>query len=471
MILADKKRDKMEDIESKNWQDSGKTQHPITAKGDVRYWQDRVYKAKSVRADGVIESPQYFVRFHRHGKRMAIGLLTENRREAAERARERYRYLSLNGWEMFLAKYRTGSSKAPEDSPDGASEPKVILTVGDYLAAARDQSELGATTLESYAKPFRQVVADIAGIRGSKKRFDYQSGGHQKWLQKVHAVPLTEITPDKIRAWRKKRLDRAGADQQAQRRALVTANAALRRARAAFSHRNVIEKLRGVQLPPVLPFDGVEIERTTTKFYGCGVDPRGLLRQAIDQLSEPNLMAFLLLLTLGLRRREADLAEWSSFDFEKRTFRVMPTQWYRLKTIEAAAVLPVEPEILALFKGWHAKAKGTFILESKRRPKAVAYQYYRFDFDPLLDWLRTKGVQGSKPIHNLRKLYGSLLSDLHGIHVASAGLRHADIRTTSEFYSDHTVKLTPGFGSVISVASVVPFAQGAKPKIAKRPSK
>jgi integrase len=455
----------MAHVESRNWQDIGKTSRPVTARGDVRYWQDRVFKARSVRAGGVIESPKYLVRFYRHGLRKTIGLETENRREAAERARERYQYLVTNGWDLFLAKYQAQRPEQPSDSP---SAPKVILTVGDYLTAAREQSELGAETLETYAKRFRPVVADIARIRGDKRRFDYQSGGYQKWLDRVHAVPLADITPDKIRAWRKKRLDRAGADKLAPRRALVTANSVLRQARALFSRRNVIAKLHGVELPAILPFDGVEIERTTTKFYGCGVDPRALLRQAIDELSQANLAAFLLLLTLGLRRREADLAEWTSFDFQARTFQIKPTKWYALKTHESAATLPVEPEILALFKGWHAKAEGPFILESERPPKAVAYQYYRFDFDPLLDWLRAKGVQGNKPLHALRKLYGSMLSDVHGIHVASAALRHADIRTTSEFYADRSVRVTPGFGAVISGASVVPFEQASSRMGAKR---
>jgi hypothetical protein len=31
-----------------------------------------------------------------------------------------------------------------------------------------------------------------------------------------------------------------------------------------------------------------------------------------------------------------------------------------------------------------------------------------------------------------------------GLHAASSGLRHADIRTTSAFYADRRVKVTPG---------------------------
>ena len=139
----------------------------------------------------------------------------------------------------------------------------------------------------------------------------------------------------------------------------------------------------------------------------------------------------------------------------------MPTRWYQLKTNESAAVLPVEPEILALFRGWRAIAKSDFVIESAREPKAVDYQWYRCEsvFAYLLSWLKGKGVQGIKPFHALRKLYGSVLAERHGIHAASSGLRHADIRTTAEFYADRTVKLTAGFGSALSSsgAGVLPF--------------
>jgi integrase len=117
--------------------------------------------------------------------------------------------------------------------------------------------------------------------------------------------------------------------------------------------------------------------RTDTKFYGCGVEPRQLLRDAVDELGAEHaeeLKAFLLGLVLGLRRREADLLEWESFDFEAATLRVMPTRWHTLKTNESAAVLPVEPEILAFFRAWRAKANSGFVIESDREPKAVTYQ-------------------------------------------------------------------------------------------------
>jgi integrase len=423
---------------------------PVTGKGDIRYWRKRVRKTGS--------NAFYSVPLQHAGRRMELSLGTPNQIEAAARAKERYLFLIGNGWDAFLAKYR-----AKETGPAAGT-----LTVGKYLEAVRVSAELEPGTIEGYAKRFRKIVADIANINGTKARHDYRKGGFHEWLEAVHAVRLATITPDKIREWKKRFIDSAGKNELKRRSRTVSCNSMLRQARSLFSRRNVLDKLQ-IQLPAPLPFDGVSVEkRTDTKFYGCGVDPRELLRDAVVELGtdRPELYkAFLLALAIGLRRREADLLEWNSFDFAAGTIRIQPTKWYQLKTNESAAVLPLEPEIALVFRGWRARATSEFVLESPRLPKSVSYQWYRCQeiFDDLLAWLRSKGVQGQKPFHNLRKLFGSAVAELHGIHVASASLRHADISTTTQFYSDRTVKLTAGFGSVLSAPAVTPFPSSVPP--------
>lgn len=422
-------------------------------------------------------SPHYAVRLSHFGRRMALTLGTANQDQAAELAREMYVYLRANGWPAFLAKYRSTEEAGLPEAPIPVK--KSGITVGEFLAAAREESDLSRKTFDPYASRFRYIVAEVCGIKSTKKKFDYHKFGSLKRAAKVDAVALADVTPEKIRAWKKWFIDQAGADELARRRHTVSCNSYLRSAKALFSKRNVLDKLRSVELPSVLPFDGVTVERRTdTKFYGCGVEPRQLLLDAIDELGTDRieeLKAFLLGLVLGLRRREADLLEWQSFDFQYSTLRVMPTKWYQLKTNESAAVLPVEPEIVPLFRGWRAKAKSEFVIESDRDPKSVPYEWYRCQavFDSLLGWLRAKGVQGTKPFHQLRKLYGSALAEAHGIHVASSGLRHADLRTTSDFYADRSVRLTAGFGSVLSGADVTKLPRTisiARPKPKKRAS-
>jgi integrase len=281
----------------------------------------------------------------------------------------------------------------------------------------------------------------------------------------VHAVSLVSVTPDKVREWKKRYIELAGKNELKRRSRINSVNSMLRQAGGLFSKKNVLDKLN-IALPRPLPFDDVRVEpRTDTKFYGCGVDARELLRDALAEFgsNRPELLkAFLLGLVLGLARKEADLLEWPSFDFAAGTICIRPTQWYRLKTPHRFAVLPVETEFLVLFRGWRAKATSEFVIESPRLPKAVSYQWYRCQevWDELLAWLRAKGIQLQKPFHTLRKLYGSEMTSRHGIFVASASMRHADISTTTQYYSDRTVKLTAGFGEVFAMDPdpVTPFS-------------
>jgi integrase len=436
----------------------------MIVKTGKQYWVERVYRPK--RKGEVRWVENYAIKLQHAGQRMTLSLGTPNQSAAADRAREMYVFLQANGWEEFLQKYR----------PQGqVQQPLVItlagkshgVTIGDFLRAVRAESELSEKTIVCYEKCLRLVVAEVSKIQGTRKRFDYRAGGLRKWKEKVNAVPLGSITPDGVRAWKRLYVAKAGTDELARRRRTVSVNSYLRQARALFSKNKVLDKLRSIQMPETLPFDGISLERRTdTKFYGCGIEALPLMRLALDELAGgrvEELKAFLLAITLGLRRKEADLLEWRSFDFTAGTLRIMPTQWYQLKTNESASALLLEPEVLELFRGWRAKAKGVFVLESSRPPKAVRYQYYRCQetFERLLTWLREQGVEGPKPLHQLRKLFGSALADQYGLHAASSGLRHADIRTTFEFYASRVVKVTPGFGVAISGASVEPFPAAA----------
>jgi integrase len=435
-------------------------------KHSKEYWFAKVYRPR-VRG---VEVDNYAVRLFHRGSEKRLSLGTPNREAAADLARDMFVYLSANGWAAFLAKYRNPESAASnEGSSSTARFPndRKSITVGEYLAAVRTESDLTHKTIADYEGCLRFIVSEIMEVGKGKTRHQYDRyrGGHKAWVAALDETPIDVITADKIRVWKKDYVNRAGRDEVARRRRVVTVNSYLRRARALFAKKI---KLKSVTVTRS-PFEGVALEkRTDTKFYGAGVDPVTLLRAAINELAEDRteeLKAFLLGLTLGLRRREVDLLEWSSFDFLAGTLRIQPTKWYQLKTNESAAELPVEPEILELFRGWRAHAPSEFVLESDRPPRSLDYEYYRCEatFKRLVEWLRSKGVQGNKPFHALRKMYGSALADLHGLAVASSGLRHADLRTTAGFYVDRRVRATPGFGQAISGADVLPAVDASIP--------
>jgi len=86
----------------------------------------------------------------------------------------------------------------------------------------------------------------------------------------------------------------------------------------------------------------------------------------------------------------------------------------------------------------------------RARPGA-AYSHYRCKrvFERLNRWLREKGVKGVRPLHTLRKEFGSLVCEQFGIYAASRALRHADIGITSQHYLDKMARATVGLGRLL----------------------
>jgi hypothetical protein len=163
-------------------------------------------------------------------------------------------------------------------SPIAGTVKSSNVTVGDFLIAVYKESDLAHRTIDGYARCLRLIVSEIRTLTKNRAWFDYRKGGRKAWAAAIDATPLEQVTPDRIRDWKRAYVDRAGHHVLLRRRYTVSCNSYLRQARALFSKTKVLSKLRSVQLPTVLPFDGVELERrVSTKFHGCGVDAVTLL--------------------------------------------------------------------------------------------------------------------------------------------------------------------------------------------------
>ena len=104
------------------------------------------------------------------------------------------------------------------------------------------------------------------------------------------------------------------------------------------------------------------------------------------------------------------------------------------------------------------------MIESDGQPKnGISYSHYRCQnvFDRLIGWLRENGVKGNKPLHTLRKEFGSQVCAAHGVHAASRQLRHADIAITNMFYTDARKRALTGLGYLLKADDkVVPLDSG-----------
>jgi integrase len=189
--------------------------------------------------------------------------------------------------------------------------------------------------------------------------------------------------------------------------------------------------------------------------YRSSFDAQKLIANAKNELAlaEPEMFkAFLLAIMTGLRRSEIDKLEWRAFDWQNLKIRVEPTEHLALKSEDASADVDLDPQLTKVLQEFYARRTGTFVIESPR-PSRVGTSYLAYRCGPifkrLATWLRAHGVASSKPLHCLRKEYGSLVCQKHGIFAASRALRHSDISVTAAHYVEPRAKATTGLGSLL----------------------
>jgi len=280
------------------------------AKTDLRYWEDKVFHEAFTRDGSRIASPDFSVRIQHGGRRETFSLGTPNKAAAAARAKEIFFALNGSGWEEALQRFK----------PAAAAPVKAVATVGNLLRDVQCIAGLRPKTLADYSKALRKIVADIFGIDGGREKFNPHTGGRQKWIGKVDAIKLADLTPEKIQMWKLDFLKQAGDDPIKQRRAKISVNSLLRQAKSLFSKKAM--RFLTVELPNPLPFDGVTFEPRQTMRYHSSIDASKLIKQANKDLAKGSedqreqYKVFLLGLCAGLRRNEIDKLEWSAFDFE-----------------------------------------------------------------------------------------------------------------------------------------------------------
>jgi len=412
------------------------------SKTDLRYWRDRVFRPIYTRGGDRHESPNLAIYIQHRGRRHKWSLGTPNRDAAAAKARDIFLTLQAQGWDAAVSRYR------PK-----LAEKKTNVSVGEFIEEVKAKADLEPKTIEGYCKAFRTIVASIFEIDGGKEKFDRHKGGYQKWLARVHGINLSALTPARIQEWKRAYLAKAERDPLSQRQAKVSVNSFMRQARSLFSPK--IVRHLAIELPTPLPFTGIAFEPRQSLKYRSTFDVLQLIKEARSDLAQSDtelFKIFLLAVMVGLRRREIDLLEWQAFRWDSGVIRIEPTRHFHPKSEDSIGDVAIDPELMEIFRGYRARAKSEFVIESSCEPKAnVLYHYYRCReaFKSLAKWLRKHGIKADKPLHTLRKEYGSQINAVHGIHAASRALRHADIRVTNEYYTDSRARVTPGMGHLL----------------------
>jgi integrase len=429
------------------------------AKTHQDYWLGRLRKRSYLTSDGKseVEIPLWQVRLFAAGKEAWFNLGTANQAAAAVKARDIYVFLKANGWDATIAKFK----------PDSDVAPRLNLTVGEFLNSVKATGYLRPRTFLNYQNCLRTIVSETFGVKGDRTKYDYRHGGNKKWIGRIDGIRLERVTPARVIEWQRRRIKQAGNSPTDIASAKRTANSYVRCARSLFC-KDILKRVKGVQLPSKMPFDGVELFESGSTKYVSKVDVHPLIAAAKNELKpeKPEIYkAFLLGLFAGMRRGEIDLAEWRMVDWRNGVIKLEETDWLHLKTNDSAGEITIDPEVMAELRQLMPAGNSRFIITSEvtlgkgekkrtriRRPRNdSARPYYRCEpiFDQLNEWLRSKGVTANKPLHEMRKEIGALIATEHGIYAASRFLRHSDITTTARHYAEHKARISVGLGKLL----------------------
>jgi integrase len=420
-------------------------------KDDVRYWKQRLKKRSYAASGEKTTIKEWQVRLYAGRREEWFNLETENQSAAAQKARDIYRHLKANGMEDTVATFK----------PKAVIDAAELVTLGEYFAAVEQHGFLKSQTLYEYVRRTRQITGDILKYRSRSSKYDYVNGGSTKRRKKIDSCKLSYLTEERISLWKQEFVAKAGPSPIERRKREHTCNSCLRNAKALFGKR-IIKNLQGIViLPETLPFRNTSYFRQSPFRYRSEVDIGQLLAKARTDLQSdaPELFKiFLLAVFVGLRRKEIDMLTWSAFDWEKKIIRIRASEYHDLKSDASENDVPVESAVMDCFRTHFERSSSSdeasdFVIESWQPPqKSVTYTYYRAEphFKELLKWLRENGVDSEKPIHTLRKEFGRLITEQHGIFAASKLLRHSSIQVTASHYADDTRHLTTGLGKFLS---------------------
>src|SRR5260370_2564678 len=105
------------------------------------------------------------------------------------------------------------------------------------------------------------------------------------------------------------------------------------------------------------------------------------VKKELRDSSPEEYKVFLLAVGAGLRKKEIDLLEWPSFRWEENAIRIEPTRYFPPKSEDSIADIPVDREVMDVFRGYYEQAKATFVINSRSSP-LPASPHHSYSFPP-----------------------------------------------------------------------------------------
>ena len=436
------------------------TARHILSKTDPRYWQQAGKLRRWERSAG------YCVEIQFRSERHSVPTHSGDKQTAAKVAARIYADLLQMGWPGVLAKYKASTAPLKADK---------VATIGEWITAAKTVSSANIATFNQYAVSLRKIVGDILAIKRNKKRFGARKGGAvgaAAYRAAIDKESLAILSPGALQQWRIAYVKTAKTPRETSSR-MTSCNSTIQQARSLFGGK-ITKYLPELRLPDPTPFSDVDFYPRQSARYQSKIDPVALFTKAQEELAEKRPALFLTLLlglATGLRRAEIDTLCWPQVDLKKCTIQVEATDTAALKTADSRGDVEFDPKLAPMLQGFKALATGRFVIESEADPRARGeagarswgrkYRATRV-FDELIDWLRNYKQDGGKPlakagkpIHELRKECGALITQKHGIYAASLMLRHSNVATTAAHYADKKESTAIDVGAWLNPKNVI----------------
>jgi integrase len=295
----------------------------------------------------------------------------------------------------------------------------------------------GPLTVETAREAARQVLSE-ATLGGDpaldrKRKREEVMPTFEKWAADYLAeCQRTRKRPDAIAwnlkwavaAWRNRRLDTIDPEDVSLlflsfRKTPIGANRFLATVKACFN--DAVKK----KLLRESPAAGIEGNRENPpRFRVLSDEELGQLWSAIEAEEDPHVRgAFRLLLETGARLSEVLGAKWENVDLEAPRWRLPDpksgtSQMIVLadSTAEWLGKLPRVEDCPFVFPG-------------------IDPEKHRHDLKKPWERIRKAANLGDATIHDIRRTFGKLVAREAGLHMASAVLRHSDVRITASTYA------------------------------------
>jgi integrase len=391
----------------------------------------QIFRARVTKGGIISYSGTWYLQKMVSGKRHVFSL-GKVPNEAIALANQITSYLSVydNTLEAAIARF----------NPRSLSRPGKYSTIGEVIEthkaerASLDVSELVAT--QYYACLLKILRRTSAWRKGEKPE---SISGRRNLMQtewpKWSALSLTVLDESLLDDYKKLMLEGENGedmDEEDELTAKITTDTNLRQARGLFGKEAVrLYKKKHLELPDMTGFMGVRLWGAK-KFFQ--LPSEGVVRTIMEEsrnLRKSNLGAYRVFFSsihCGLRRAESEalMLAWIE-DGEEPRISLRERGDFKPKH-GTGRTINLEPWVAAELRA---------IAASPTRYMEEATGDREDSLKSLITWLQKHGITATKPIHELRKLFGCYINLTKGLLAAQKMLGHKDPATTSAFYADN----------------------------------